>query len=74
MRTYTTEQTGFTNDVDTVGNPIKKLPLQCSVCKLDTVGNHEFGCPCNPGNPRITIYYSAFGFWDNPVDDVWNDQ
>lgn len=60
---------------DTIGNIIKGLPLQCSSCRMDTAGNHEWDCPCRPNGSKIihqTIVLDAFGFWDNPIDEVWN--
>ncbi|KKM92249.1 hypothetical protein LCGC14_1220300 [marine sediment metagenome] len=32
----------------TTGGIFYYQPLQCPCCQLDTAGNHQWNCPCNP--------------------------
>ena len=32
----------------TTGGIFYFKPSECTCCRLDTAGNHEWNCPCNP--------------------------
>ena len=64
---------------------VYEQPDMCAYCRITTGGEHEKGCPCDSSNThllseeeetnmltKITIN-TAFDFWDNEIDNIWND-
>ena len=37
----------------TTGGIFYFMPSECQYCRLDTGGNHQWNCPCNPDSVRM---------------------
>ena len=60
------------------------IPKGCLLCQINTAGEHEKGCHCNPREAiekekmkkcstsahRNLLF--VFDFWNNDIDNIWN--
>lgn len=68
----------------TIDSKQYKISKGCPLCQINTAGEHEKGCPCNPREAiekekmkkRSTAAHRnllfSFNCWSNDIDYIWN--
>lgn len=49
------------------------MPDGYSCCNMNTAGQHEWNCPMSENMQWLKVAEGAFKFWDNEIDDGWNN-